>query len=415
MTSSTGDINRDRFCYRLSVNYESDYGTHIDHLYVQEENLSTVIAGLPAAIGHDLKRFYHEIAEADGGPETRTFDYIKGKLFNDDSQAQTMAVAMEDFIRHPGHNIDIEPRIGRFYPATLFNSDRLKTNNPMIPLRIVELMYEEILVNTSHALCNYNTSVTLERLHLPMEDIALDTQTLSARHIPDFMTGPGMQLRYEDRATDFFSDDPYSRADDTLDSEFYSRPRHINHLDTAAQAQLKSVYKELIPADSEVLDLMSSINSHIDERLDIQKLTGLGLNKEELEANPVLDEIVIHDINQDQRLPFDDASFDSVVCSLSIEYITKPSILFDEVARILRPGGRFIISFSNRWFPTKAVQVWNNLHDFERIGLVMEHFIESAHFGEINTYSLRGVPRPVDDKHNIPLSDPIYAVWANRE
>jgi SAM-dependent methyltransferase len=415
MASSTGDINRDRFCYRLSVNYESDYGTHIDHLYVQEGNLSTVIAGLPAAIGHDLKRFYHEIAEADGGPETRTFDYIKGKLFNDDSQAQTMAVAMEDFIRHPGHNIDIEPRIGRFYPATLFNSDRLKTNNPMIPLRIVELMYEEILVNTSHALCNYNTSVTLERLHLPMEDLPLDTQTLSARQIPDLMTGPGMQLRYEDRATDFFSDDPYSRADDTIDSEFYSRPRHINHLDTAAQAQLKSVYKELIPADSEVLDLMSSINSHIDERLDIKKLTGLGLNKEELEANPLLDEIVIHDINQDQRLPFDDASFDSVVCSLSIEYITQPSILFDEVARILRPGGRFIISFSNRWFPTKAVQVWNNLHDFERIGLVMEHFIESAHFGDINTYSIRGVPRPVDDKHNIPLSDPIYAVWANRE
>jgi SAM-dependent methyltransferase len=160
---------------------------------------------------------------------------------------------------------------------------------------------------------------------------------------------------------------------------------------------------------------MSRINSHIDERLDIKKITGLGLNKEELEANPLLDERVIHDINQDQRLPFDDASFDSVVCSLSIEYITQPSILFDEVARILRPGGRVIISFSNRWFPSKAVQVWNNLHDFERIGLVMEHFIASAHFGDINTYSLRGLPRPVDDKHNIPLSDPIYVVWANRE
>ena len=110
MTSSTGDKHSDGFCYRLSVNYESDYGNHVDYLYLQENNLATVIEGLPAAVSHDLKPFYHEIREADGGTETRTFDYIKGKLFNDDSQAQTMAVAMEDFIRHPGHNIDIEPQ-----------------------------------------------------------------------------------------------------------------------------------------------------------------------------------------------------------------------------------------------------------------------------------------------------------------
>ena len=414
MTSSTGDKHSDGLCYCLSVNYESDYGNHIDHLYVPEDNLTTVIDGLPAAISHDVKPFYHEISEAGGVTEARTFDYIKGKLFNDDNQAQTIPVAMQDFIRNPGHNINIEPRIGRFYPATLFNSENLKTNNPMVPLRIVELMYDEILVNTSHALCNYNTSVTLVKLHAPLQESSSGAHPISVKQVPDFMTGPGMQLRYEDRATDFFSDDPYARADDTIDTEFYSRPRHINHLDTAAQAQLKSVYSELIAAGDEVLDLMSSINSHIDERLDIKTLTGLGLNKEELEANPLLDEVVIHDINQDQRLPFDDAGFDTVICSLSIEYITQPSLLFDEVARILRPGGRFIISFSNRWFPSKAVQVWNNLHDFERIGLVMEHFIESAHFGDIDTCTYRGLPRPVDDKHNVPLSDQIYVVWANR-
>ncbi len=414
MTPSTGDSGGNAFAYRLSINYESDYGNHSDDLCVQENNLAAVIETLPAAICNDLKTFADETSEASDGvyarTYARTYDYIKGKLFNNDNQVQTVSVALDDFIRHPGHNIDIEPRLGRFYPATLFNSDRLKTNKLMVPLRVVELMYEELLVNTSHALCNYNTSVTLERYKSDHE-----AQTLLSKHIPDFLTGPGMQLRYADRETDFFSDDPYLRSDDTIDSEFYSRPRHINHLDETAQAQLKSVYNDLIPAAGEILDLMSSINSHIDNRHDIKKLTGLGLNKEELEANPLLDEIIVHDINQDQRLPFDDASFDTVVCSLSIEYITQPSILFDEVARLLRPGGRFIISFSNRWFPTKAVQVWNNLHDFERIGLVMEHFIESAHFGEINTYSLRGLPRPVDDKHNIPLSDPIYVVWANRE
>jgi len=401
----------DEVSYRLSIRYESDYGQHSDDLYIQKDNLPAVIKTLPAAIRNDLKTF--------GDEASKTYDYISGKLFNNDNKVQTIAVAEEDFIRHPGHNIDIEPRYGRFYPATLFNTEKLAFSNSagkkMIPVRIIELMYKELLVSTSHPLCDYNTTLTIERLEPQKHTQPAAVPLLGARQIPDFLTGPGMQLRYGDIATDFFSDDAFQRSDETADSEFYSQARHINHLDEAAQIQLKSVYSDLIPCHSKILDLMSSINSHIDERLESKKVTGLGMNEEELAANSAIDEIIVHDINQQQRLPFDDASFDIIVCSLSIEYITRPSQLFDEVARVLRPGGRFIISFSNRWFPTKAVQVWNNLHDFERIGLVMEHFIASAHFGDINTYSLRGLPRPVNDRHNIPLSDPIYVVWADRE
>jgi SAM-dependent methyltransferase len=418
---TSSDIND--VSYRLSIRYESDYGQHSDNLYVQQKNIQAVIKTLPAAIRNDLKTIDDETS--------RTYDYIRGKLFNNDDQVQTMAIAEEDFIRHPGHNINIEPRYGRFYPATLFNSEKLAAGNiirssmanRVIPVRIIDLMYKELLINTSHPLCNYNTTLTIERLE-PQQNTqpaeahneAPDAvQLLNTAKVPDFMTGPGMQLRYGDKATDFFSDDAFQRVDETIDSEFYSQPRHINHLDEAAQKQLKSVYNDLIPPHSEILDLMSSINSHIDDSLESKKITGLGMNEEELAANPRLDEIIVHDINQQQRLPFEDASFDIIVCSLSIEYVTRPSRLFDEVARLLRPGGRYIISFSNRWFPTKAVQVWNNLHDFERIGLVMEHFIASAHFGDINTWSLRGIPRPANDKHNIPLSDPIYVVWADRE
>lgn len=402
----------DEVSYHLSIRYESNYGQHSDNLYIQKNNLLAVIETLPAAIKNDLK---NDLETLNGNETAKTYDYIKGKLFNNDDQVQTMSIALEDFIRHPGHNIDIEPYYGRFYPATLFNSEKLSMRSKMIPIRIIDLMYKELLVNTSHPLCNYNTTLTIKRFESEHDSQSVKAPLLHSKKIPDFLTGPGMQLRYDDKATDFFSDDAFQRTDETADSDFYSQARHINHLDETAQQQLKSVYNELIPAHSEILDLMSSINSHIDDRLKSKKIIGLGMNEEELAANPCLDEIIIHDINQQQRLPFDDASFDIIVCSLSIEYITQPSQLFDEAARILRPGGRFIISFSNRWFPTKAIQVWNNLHDFERIGLVMEYFIASAHFADINTYSLRGIPRPNNDKHNIPLSDPVYVVWADRE
>jgi SAM-dependent methyltransferase len=284
----------------------------------------------------------------------------------------------------------------------------------MTPFRIIHIDDKNLVVSTDHPLCDYDVSVRLE-LYAPGTLDKFDLSTIPRKaQIPAFLTGPAMQLRFADRITDFFSDAPYQREDEQADSDFYSKARLIDHLDKNALKQLQSLYSELIPPGSTVLDLMSSTNSHIDNRLPLKKLAGLGMNREELEANQRLDKIIVQDINQQQTLPFDSASFDIVICSLSIEYLTSPADTFREIARILRPHGRFIVSFSNRCFPTKAVRVWNNLHDFERIGLVMEHFITSAGFGSINTCSYRGLPRPVDDRHDLPLSDPVYLVWADR-
>lgn len=414
MTSLTQAEQTGPGCYRLSIQYDSDYGYHQDHLYVQQHSIATVIENLPAAMRTNLQSSLSP--NSNGSKET--WDYIKGKLFSNDAAAQTVRVSDEAFIRHPINNVTIEPRAGRFYPAGLFNSEKLLTSNPMTPLRIVDCMQGELLVDSSHPLSGYDVTLTFESLK-PEDDSyrACDNNSspgLPEKQLPDFLTGPGMQLRYANNKTDFFSDDPFQRTDNSVDSEFYSQPRLIDHLDESALMQLRSLYNELVPAGSVVLDMMSSTNSHIDDKLALKKLTGLGMNKDELEANLRLDEIIVHDINLQTRLPFDDASFDVVLCSLSIEYLTSPPEVFDEVARIIKPGGHFIISFSNRWFPTKAVKVWNNLHDFERIGLVTEYFIESASFGPINTYSLRGLPRPANDRHQLPLSDPIYAIWANR-
>ena len=92
--------------YRLSIRYESDYGQHSDNLYVQENNFHAVIEKLPAAIRNDIRT---DLKILSGDENTKTYDYIKGKLFNNDDQVETFVIALEDFIRHPGHNINIEP------------------------------------------------------------------------------------------------------------------------------------------------------------------------------------------------------------------------------------------------------------------------------------------------------------------
>ena len=113
---------------------------------------------------------------------------------------------------------------------------------------------------------------------------------------------------------------------------------------------------------------------------------------------------------------FDDESFDGIICTASIEYLISPTAVFNELARILKPGAALIVTFSNRWFPPKAIQVWGNAHEFERIGLVLEYFISNGAFEDLHSYSLQGLPRPQDDKYagQLPFSDPVYAAWGTK-
>jgi SAM-dependent methyltransferase len=122
---------------------------------------------------------------------------------------------------------------------------------------------------------------------------------------------------------------------------------------------------------------------------------------------------VVHDLNEDPRLPFEDQRFDAVICSVSVEYMIRPFNVFQDVARILRPGGSFIHTFSNRWFPPKAISIWAELSEFERMGLTLEYFLRSGVYRNLETYSARGWNRPETDRYfpEIPAADPVYAVW----
>ena len=48
-----------------------------------------------------------------------------------------------------------------------------------------------------------------------------------------------------------------------------------------------------------------------------------------------------------ESLPFDDASFDAVVCCLVFEHIDAVDEALSEVARVLRPGGRFVFCLNH--------------------------------------------------------------------
>ena len=194
----------------------------------------------------------------------------------------------------------------------------------------------------------------------------------------------------------------FDRADETADRIFYAVPRLVTHIDDPAIAGVGDLYEELGVPDGDVLDLMSSWISHLHSAP--RSLTALGMNAEELAANPMATDRVLKDLNADPALPFPDGSFDSVLCCVSVDYLVRPLEVFTDVHRVLRPEGRFICTFSNRLFPTKAIRGWLYATDRQRVTIVEEYFRTSGPWNEIR--SVQRIPEGP--------SDPLYAVWGVR-
>ncbi len=217
----------------------------------------------------------------------------------------------------------------------------------------------------------------------------------------------------EKGTTGIYDSSDFQRDVEGSDLEFYKTPRTADHLDSLALSTVEDLFARVMPAEARILDLMSSHSSHLPENSAPASVTGLGLNMEELEANPALTERVIHDLNADPVLPFEEERFDCVLLTVSIQYVTKPIELFREAARVLSPGGLFIVVFSNRMFPPKAVKIWKETNESERNDMVRGFFARSDRFVIDGEFESKGKPRPEDDKYydmGIP-SDPIYAVW----
>ena len=212
--------------------------------------------------------------------------------------------------------------------------------------------------------------------------------------------------------------DAFSRLDESDDSEFYARDRFVSHLDSLALATVEKLIETLVVEENPaILDLMAGWDSHIPDHLRASEVVGLGLNENELRKNKVLSEVVIHDLNKDPRLPFPDNRFDVVINTVSVDYMTKPAQVFKEVARILKPGGLFLVIFSNRMFSEKAVKVWREAGEEERVLVVEDFFKEAGAFEKPIGFLSKGKPRPKNDKYadlGIP-SDPIYAVYADKK
>ncbi len=389
----------------FSMSWQSDYATHIDSQYI--DNLNVWRDFFPPEIEMQL--------DGVAAGERVSHCFNAGEIVPGFSQADVHTVRQQSFNRNFTSSVRLEPRLGRFYPRGVFENIPGNFSSNYQPCRITALEADSITTDFNHPLATRGLDIDAHII-----SIWDGGQERGGRcnDIIELLTanGPGMQARSKDTATDFWSDDPFARDDPSSDDAFYTKPRLVHHLDQSCSQQIGELYKQLLPDDGRLLDLMSSWVSHLPAEFSSASIAGLGMNPNELEHNPMLTDIQVHDLNQDPLLPFDNESFDGIACTASIEYLVSPGQVFSELARILKPGAPLVIAFSNRWFPPKAISIWGAIHEFERMGLVLEYFIGNGAFENLHSYSLRGLPRPAEDKYagQLMLSDPVYAVWGTK-
>jgi SAM-dependent methyltransferase len=153
-------------------------------------------------------------------------------------------------------------------------------------------------------------------------------------------------------------------------------------LDEAAVAAVRDLYSDL-GIDGRVLDLCR-------------------YSAEQFEVPP--DELVAFAGDLGEPLPYGDAAFDDVLCAGGVGTLTRPADTFTEVARVLRPGGRFVCTFA-RYAPA-PVRGWEATDDAGRVRIVRAYFKLAPAFG----------PAESDLRTSLTgTGDRLWAVWAAKQ
>ncbi len=197
------------------------------------------------------------------------------------------------------------------------------------------------------------------------------------------------------------NEDAYDRIDESSDNIFYKIPRFVMHLDVATITAVTELYRKNIPINADVLDLMSSWISHYPKEVNYKRIVGLGMNARELARNKQLDEWLVHDLNIQPKLPFINNHFDLCTICVSIDYLTQPVTVLKEIGRVLKSNGSVIITYSNRFFETKATKAWLSLSEHDRKYLIRTYLQEAKTYVDIQFMDCS--PK---------TGDPLYAVIA---
>ncbi|MDD5423140.1 MAG: methyltransferase domain-containing protein, partial [Candidatus Omnitrophica bacterium] len=193
-------------------------------------------------------------------------------------------------------------------------------------------------------------------------------------------------------------------------SSFVREIRTRSYLVKPAERIILQKARESLPRGSsgrplKVLDLFSGYNTYIPGSIPVEEVVGIGLNRIELAGNRRLTASVVQDLNENQRLDFEDGRFDAVMITSGMAYLEPKNyrMLFEEIARVLKSGGALFIAFTDDYYELEAVDEWKLAGQKERAALIEDSILITdgfeglRHEQKLYTLSNQMVPnKPVD-------------------
>lgn len=257
----------------------------------------------------------------------------------------------------------IIPRVGRFYPQGHINGIRDIYPDTLTPFRMIALDGDTFTADCNHPLANIPVTFTVTIQYLETRDTGTYGSLTHWREATcDW--GPGMQAMLDGQPTDFYLPDFFDRNDET------DTPFTPPLVDKTARQAFDAIAAQFITPDMRVLDLSSA--------------------------------------------PRPEDRHDAAFGFLCIEYMDDPITVLENVAARLRPGGPVVIGFSNHFDESRVIRGWTELHEFERMGLVLDYIRQAGLDAHAGTVSRRNDWRPKDDPTFLEMrgvSDPLYVVY----
>src|SRR3978361_388765 len=120
---------------------------------------------------------------------------------------------------------------------------------------------------------------------------------------------------------DGFHPRAFDKADPGPEALFYATPLFLTHIDDGAINAVTALYRTVLPEGGVILDLMSSWVSHLPEEMSFERVSGHGMNDEELAENPRLDDYFTQDLNRNPTLALANRCLDAVCLCASVQYL----------------------------------------------------------------------------------------------
>ncbi len=136
-----------------------------------------------------------------------------------------------------------------------------------------------------------------------------------------------------------------SRDDTGPDADFYRVPRFVTHL---GRRRDRGGLRPVRRAGASTGTCWTDVVVGLAPAPETGAAHGAGPQRRGARRQPDGRRAVVHDLNADPALPFADASYDAVLCCVSIDYLVDPVAVLAEVARCCDPGAPVVVTFSNR-------------------------------------------------------------------